>query len=247
MQHLQNKLFAPLRLSDCSTCDRGISPRQINVYSSISRTYVLTGRDSHPVGDPKECTFSKTLEVNKLSQKDTTYWYALRVTYSREIALKTLLDKNNIENFIPMHYKVVTKNGRRVRKLVPVVNNLVFIRSTRRKIDEIKEKNALTLPLRYIMNRETKAPITIPEVQMQHFIAVSGNYDQQLVYLPATQSTIQKGDRVRITGGVFEGVEGMFIRIKGDRRVVVSIQGVMAVATAFVHPSLIERVEDIKN
>lgn len=50
---------------------------------------------------------------------------------------------------------------------------------------------------------------------------------------------MQKGDRVRITGGVFEGVEGIFVRVKGDRRVVVSIQGVMAVATTFIHPSLI--------
>ena len=61
----------------------------------------------------------------------------------------------------------------------------------------------------------------------------------QVIYLPPTEYSMQKGDRVRITGGVFEGVEGIFVRVKGDRRVVVSIQGVMAVATTFIHPSLI--------
>lgn len=141
-----------------------------------------------------------------------------------------------------MRYEFVLRNGQRVRKLVPAVHNLVFIRSTRQEIDEIKEKNAATLPLRYIMDRETHQPIIIPKVQMQNFIAVAGNYDQQLIYLPSAESTAQKGDRVRITGGVFGGVEGTFLRVKGDRRVVVSIQGVMAVATAFVHPSLIERI-----
>lgn len=35
----------------------------------------------------------------------------------------------------------------------------------------------------------------------------------------------EEGDRVRVTGGIFEGVEGEFVRIKGDRRVVVSIRG----------------------
>ena len=155
------------------------------------------------------------------------HWYALRITYSRELVLKEFLDKNNIENFIPM------------RKLVPAIHNLVFIYSTRKKIDEIKEENAVLLPLRYIMDRETKQPIIVPEIQMRHFIAIAGSYDQQVIYLPPTEYSMQKGDRVRITGGVFEGVEGIFVRVKGDRRVVVSIQGVMAVATTFIHPSLI--------
>lgn len=45
-----------------------------------------------------------------------------------------------------------------------------------------------------------------------------------------------------LPAGFSEGVEGEFVRVKGDRRVVVSIQGVMAIATAFIHPSLIEPV-----
>ena len=55
---------------------------------------------------------------------------------------------------------------------------------------------------------------------------------------------LYKGDKVKITGGVFEGAEGYFMRIKGDRRVVVCINGIVAVATAFVHPSLVEKIND---
>lgn len=81
------------------------------------------------------------------------HWYALRITYSRELVLKEFLDKNNIENFIPMRYEYVTRKEQRIRKLVPAIHNLVFIYSTRKKIDEIKEENAILLPLRYIMDR----------------------------------------------------------------------------------------------
>ena len=73
---------------------------------------------------------------------------------------------------------------------------------------------------------------------------VSGNYEEQIVYLDPIATALQKGDRVRVTGGIFEGVEGAIIRVKGDRRVSVCIQGVMAVATAYIHPSLIERIPD---
>ena len=78
------------------------------------------------------------------------HWYAVRVTYSRELSLKDYLDKEGIENFIPMHYEYIVRNERRVRKLVPAIHNLVFIRSTRACIDEIKNNFSLNIPIRYI-------------------------------------------------------------------------------------------------
>ena len=156
-------------------------------------------------------------------------WYPLRITYSRELALKNYLDSKQIENFIPMRYEYIVRNECKIRKLVPAIHNLVFVRSTRKQLEEIKEAKVAILPIRYIMDCETQQPITIPDVQMRSFI-------------DPTTINLKRGQRVRITGGVFEGVEGEFVRIKDDRRVVVVIQGLMAVATAFIHPSLIEQI-----
>lgn len=38
-------------------------------------------------------------------------WFAIRVSYSRELALKAILDAENIENFIPMRYEYIMKSG----------------------------------------------------------------------------------------------------------------------------------------
>ncbi len=54
---------------------------------------------------------------------------------------------------------------------------------------------------------------------------------------------MKKGDRVRITDGIFKGMEGEFIRVKGDMRVMVNIQGLTTVAIVFVHPSMIGVIE----
>ena len=62
-------------------------------------------------------------------------WFAIRVSYSRELALKAILDAENIENFIPMRYEYIMKSGKRVRKLLPAIHNLVFVYSTRKRID----------------------------------------------------------------------------------------------------------------
>ena len=171
-------------------------------------------------------------------------WYALRITYSRELAFKEYLDSRGVRNFFPCAMNTYSVVSVRSVKLVPVVHNLVFVYATRSEVDEMKSTVGASLPIRYIMDRETRQPIIIPEVQMRSFIAVAGNYDEQVVYLDPSVVSMKKGDRVRVTGGIFEGVEGEFVRIKGDRRVVVSIQGVMAVATAFIHPSLIELIKN---
>ena len=75
-------------------------------------------------------------------------WYAVRVTYSRELFFKEYLDAAGIENYIPMRYEYVVRKERRLRKLVPAVHNLVFVRSTRERMDEIKTKPGMNIPIR---------------------------------------------------------------------------------------------------
>ncbi len=177
------------------------------------------------------------------TDRTTPAWYALRITYSRELPFKEYLDGKKIENFIPMHYKEVEKDGKSVRKLVPVIHNLIFIHSTRNIIEDIRKTEFYRFPAHCIMNPFTRKPITVPVEQMNHFIAVAGTFDEQLVYLTPSEVPLHKGQKVRITGGIWSGVEGQYMRIAKDRRVVVTIQGLMAVATAFVHPSLVEALE----
>lgn len=170
-------------------------------------------------------------------------WFVIRVSYSRELALKAILDAEKIENFIPMRYEYIIKSGKRLRKLLPAIHNLVFVHSTRKRIDALKDELESSMPIRFIMNREYCRPVIIPDAQMRSFILVAGTYDESILYVEPAELHLVKGQRVRITGGVFEGVIGEFVRIRHDRRVVVNIEGVMAVATTFIPPSLVEPVK----
>lgn len=170
-------------------------------------------------------------------------WYAMRITYSRELSFKEFLDTRKIQNFIPMHYQEIRKDEKIIRKLVPVIHNLIFVHSTRNCIEEIRKTEFHRFPVYCIMNPFTKKPITVPDVQMKHFMAVAASYNEQLVYLSPSEVPLHKGQKVRIVGGIWEGVEGQYMRIAKDRRVVVAIQGLMVVATAFVHPSLVQPLE----
>ena len=180
------------------------------------------------------------MENSQKPANEEKVWYALRVTYNRELKVKDDLDSRGVESFIPMQYKLMERAGRMVKRLVPTVHNLIFVHTTPSFMRAYKERTHL--PIRYIMNRERHQPVVVPEWQMRNFIAVAGTYDEQLVYLTPEPGDFATGDRVKVLGGIFEGAEGVLVRVKGDRRVLVSIEGVVAVATTFIHPSMLQKL-----
>ena len=109
------------------------------------------------------------------------FWYVLQTSFHRELQIQLQLNRMRIRSFIPMHYEYVKKADRKVRKLVPVVHNLVFVHSSLACIDRIKQSVGLSLAVRYIIDRETNRPLIVPDSQMRSFIAVSGNYEEQIV------------------------------------------------------------------
>ena len=191
----------------------------------------------------KNCNFAR-VEVRSVIKKgrEKKLWYAIRVTYNRELKVKEELDGRGITNFVPMQYRREERNGVMVKRLVPSVHNLIFINLTPTEMKEYRQTTAM--PVRYMMDPETRKPITVPDNQMENFIKVAGTYEEKLIYLNPEPGDFSNGEHVRIIGGPFEGAEGIFVRIKRDRRVLISIPGVVAVATTHVHLSMLEKITD---
>ncbi|MBQ4368059.1 MAG: UpxY family transcription antiterminator [Muribaculaceae bacterium] len=184
------------------------------------------------------------MEVRTIIKKgrEEKVWYPLRVTYNRELKVKADLDARGVTNFVPMQYRREERNGVMVNHLVPSVHNLIFVQFTPSEMTEYKKSTSL--PIRYIMNRETHKPIIVPNREMENFIKVAGTFEQDLIYLNPNLEDFARGERVRVIGGPFAGAEGIFVRIRRDRRVLVNIPGIVAVATTYVHPSMIEKITD---
>lgn len=186
-----------------------------------------------------------SLSANALSspQEEVQQWYAMRATYRRELEAVRRLEAAGLGCFIPMQYHFRLKRGRRVRELVPVVRNLLFVHARQRELQKMKRE---LFYLQYITDTRSHEKIIVPDIQMQRFIAVAGTYSDQLLYFQPGELNLSKGTKVRITGGEFAGYEGTFLKVKGarDRRVVIAVEGVIAVALATVHPDLIEVIKE---
>ncbi len=180
--------------------------------------------------------------MGKANEHEEIEWFAMRVTYHRELEAKRLLDERQVENFIPMKYESPAKGGR--KRLVPVIHNIIFVRTTASRIAELKKPSCVPL-LQYMMDQRLGRKITVPEKQMRTFIAVTGTYDETLRFFGPSEINLSKAQKVRITGGIFEGCEGVFVKVKGSRsrKVVVEIEGVVSVALVSVHPDLVVPIE----
>ena len=180
--------------------------------------------------------------MGQTAEYEEIEWFAMRVTYHRELEAKRLLDERGVENFIPMKYEKSGRTGR--KRLVPVIHNMIFVRTTASGIAELKKPSCIPL-LQYMMDQRLGKKITVPEKQMRTFIAVTGTYDESLRFFGPTEINFSKAQKVRITGGIFEGCEGVFVKVKGSRskKVVVEIEGVVSVALVSVHPDLVSPIE----
>ena len=189
-----------------------------------------SGRDTSMCGDPKA-------------------WFPMRVTYQREMKVKAELDRLGIENFVPMRYKVVESQNdgdtelRRV--LVPAISNLIFVRSTQERVSELKRRNEVLKPMRYMMDRTASCEHTIMTVadrEMENFMRVASRTDDSVMFLDNETVVGKEGKRVEIMGGAFEGVTGVIRRVKRCKRVVVEIEGVASVAIAYVPAGMLKEI-----
>ncbi len=191
----------------------------------------MVGHDTEVCGDPK-------------------IWFPMRVTYQREMKVKAELDRLEMENFIPMTYRFTEsrKQGDTElrRELVPAINNLIFVHSTKERISELKVSNELLEPLRYMIDQtagEAHTIMTVPDKQMENFMRVASVTDDSVMFLDETTIVGKEGKRVEIMGGPFEGVTGVIRRVKRCKRVVVELEGIACVAIAFVPVGLLKEIE----
>ena len=174
-------------------------------------------------------------------EEEQPAWYAMSAPYCRELKAREALSGFNVECWVPMRYEVVKRGRIKQRMLVPVLHNLIFVFDRRSRIDEVKRRIGY-LQYRTMVNEGKNVPIVVPASQMADFRRVcESENDKVRVLLPGSVS-LEKGTKVRIISGEFEGVEGTFVRLAGGRgrRVMVEIPFVASVVTATISPDFIE-------
>ena len=172
----------------------------------------------------------------KLSDNELR-WYVAN-TCRQEKKIKQRLNTMGIENFIP--FQQIARKIHGVDKLieVPVIPNLVFIHTTLKTCMSLIQDYAFHM--RYLRDRETGNFLIVPDKQMNDFMFLL-DFSKEMVEV--VNENLKKGDKVRVIKGDFAGIEGELVRVKGHKRVVVRLEGVVSLATAYIPGSFLEKIE----
>lgn len=196
-------------------------------------------------------------------------WFVLSAVYGRELKLLELLRSRGFQAFVPMH-QVMRRdtNGKNRRTLEPVVKNWVFVKAEKPELEYLKSyvlqkynwtvcfltkpvrvpdysKFDSSRPDRKLRMLEKKEIITISDEDMEPFIRICEEMAGEVIYFTPEEVDLSKGDRVRIIGGTFNGMEGHFLKVKGkrSRRFVVSLPQMLMASTANIEPQFVQIIE----
>ncbi|MCR9010698.1 UpxY family transcription antiterminator [Gabonibacter sp. KD22] len=168
---------------------------------------------------------------------DEKYWYAAYTRVNQEMSIKKRLDALNVENYLPLQEVVrqEPEGRKKVRELL--VRGLIFLRTDRRTSFVLL--NDYSLNIVYIRDRETRRSLIIPDKQMKDFMFLLDFSDE---VIEVVNKELRRGDKVRVIKGPFVGLEGELVRVKGHKRVVVRLEGVVSIATSYIPGSYIEKI-----
>ena len=186
--------------------------------------------------------FGRRFESAHLHFMEANKWYAVRVSYGRVLKFCASLKEDGVEHFIPMCTKKIERNGKRVSVTVPAVSNLCFIRTTKDSLRSIFEAMGDARYASFFWDKSTREPIVVSDKAMADFMQISRVMADETLYLKDITAKLQAGQKVRVLNGPFQGVEGIVIRVKRSRRVVVDFPGLLAIATTFIDPRDLELI-----
>jgi transcription antitermination factor NusG len=163
-------------------------------------------------------------------------WFAARTRANQELGLRDALKKLEITHYLPTHIVTRRISDRVKRVEVPVINNLIFIRTTKQQAFALVKDYALKL--HYIRDIETGSLLVVPDKQMEDFMFV---LDLSPESIRQSCETYAPGDKVRIIKGDLAGVEGEMVRVEGKTHVILRIPQVLVVSVK-VPKGYLERI-----
>ncbi len=164
-------------------------------------------------------------------------WYVLHTKSRFENVVNDGLINKSMEAFLP---KVQVRSKRRDRKAmitVPLFPGYLFVKtdlSPHNHLEIVKTTGAVRL----IGTKDGPVPVSQTAIESLKII-VEGNNQVSTGY------RLKNGDRVIVVSGPFAGVSGIFVRYRGQERVVVNIEALGQYASVEVHKDDVEILSEI--
>lgn len=179
--------------------------------------------------------------MQEIKDKDI-HWFVMGSTsLHKELKIRDDLRMAGIDCYVPMRYEVKTVRRQQQRKLEPAITGVIFVKSTLEILKPYIEKTKERIYLRKSTFSNKQEYLIVNDKEMDNFIRATELSQENVMYFSPSEVTLHKGDKIRVKGGLYDGIEGILTRIKGKRQklLVVQIPGI-AIAGIEMAPEMVE-------
>jgi transcription termination/antitermination protein NusG len=164
-------------------------------------------------------------------------WYAVYTRSRHEKQVATLLERQQLETYLPLRRAWSARQDRKVTIEIPALPGYVFVRCTLYAETRAFIKRASGV-LRLVEN--AGRPAAIPAEQIDSLrVALAATFNAE------GHPYLKEGDRVRVVRGPMLGAEGYLVRVADNRhRLVLVVDYVNQALSIEIDAACVERAEE---
>lgn len=170
------------------------------------------------------------------STAQSLQWYAFRMSVRTPHEAQAIARREGFETYYALRkqlkdasYDTPTDEAFQDKPLLPSV---IFVKCTEAfalKMQDSKKMWPYRMP-----GEKSLCPITQRDIDVFRTAVESGCRNLEVI-----DENLAMGDKVRVLDGIFKDQEGYIVKIRGDKRFVISIPGVVAIATIYIPKHLL--------
>ncbi len=162
------------------------------------------------------------------------HWYAAYTHSRAEKKVARELEKHGIDHYLPMVTTLKQWTDRKKKVEVPLIRSYIFVH-----IAENDYLDVLHTPGVMTLVRFSGKLVAIPDWQIGNLRILLGTS------LPITveEREFVRGEQVRITKGTLEGLRGVIQQIRGEHKLVISIDALHYHMTVDIDPAFVEPMQ----
>lgn len=167
------------------------------------------------------------------------YWYVIQTRPRYEKKVDEQIKAKGIETFLPLILTIRKWSDRKKKITIPMFPGYLFVRANEEERQRAIQDTVGAL--RYIFYRNKAAVVSDRELEN---IQLSLRDPERF---KIENTNVRKGDMVKITGGVFTGMEGVVTEIRGSYKLTINIIELSMSLNIILNSNEVKLLEKINN
>lgn len=217
-----------------------------------------THNQEHCIRQTNQCCSIPTGEASN----NEVHWFPMRVAYEHIKGVARDLKKADLRYFIPANKRVEAHvEGYKIVE-VPILDDLIFVQSTKANLEESKKSDTYLRYLRFITFiphgalRNDMTPmekslatriVTIPNAEMEEFFKTIDENADNVTLIPYRETFNHIGRKIRMLQGPLAGKICTLRRIENNKHVHIDLKGFLTIQLNYTPKAMYELIKENNN